>query len=193
MIKVGIVGGTGYTGVELLRLLAQHPQAERPRDHLAQGGRDAGRRHVPEPARQVRRARVRRAGEATELERATSCSSRRRTASRWRRRASSSAPACGSSISPPTSGSRTRRCSSSGTSSPHACPELLARGGVRLAGGEPRRDQDGAHRRQPGLLPDRRAARLPAAARGRRSSTPSIWSPTQVGRVAAPAARPRWR
>lgn len=28
MIKVGIVGGTGYTGVELLRLLVQHPQAE---------------------------------------------------------------------------------------------------------------------------------------------------------------------
>lgn len=27
MIKVGIVGGTGYTGVELLRLLAVHPQA----------------------------------------------------------------------------------------------------------------------------------------------------------------------
>ena len=24
MLKVGIVGGTGYTGVELLRLLAQH-------------------------------------------------------------------------------------------------------------------------------------------------------------------------
>lgn len=28
MIKVGIVGGTGYTGVELLRLLAVHPQVE---------------------------------------------------------------------------------------------------------------------------------------------------------------------
>ncbi|HZV98068.1 MAG TPA: N-acetyl-gamma-glutamyl-phosphate reductase, partial [Methylophilaceae bacterium] len=27
-IKVGIVGGTGYTGVELLRLLAVHPNAE---------------------------------------------------------------------------------------------------------------------------------------------------------------------
>ncbi|MEY4598229.1 MAG: N-acetyl-gamma-glutamyl-phosphate reductase [Pseudomonadota bacterium] len=27
-IKVGIVGGTGYTGVELLRLLAQHPHSE---------------------------------------------------------------------------------------------------------------------------------------------------------------------
>ncbi len=28
MIKVGIVGGTGYTGVELMRLLALHPQAK---------------------------------------------------------------------------------------------------------------------------------------------------------------------
>ncbi|MCH8499816.1 MAG: N-acetyl-gamma-glutamyl-phosphate reductase [Marinobacter sp.] len=28
MIKIGIVGGTGYTGVELLRLLAAHPQAD---------------------------------------------------------------------------------------------------------------------------------------------------------------------
>ena len=28
MLKAGIVGGTGYTGVELLRLLAQHPDVE---------------------------------------------------------------------------------------------------------------------------------------------------------------------
>jgi len=28
MVKAGIVGGTGYTGVELLRLLAQHPRVE---------------------------------------------------------------------------------------------------------------------------------------------------------------------
>src|SRR5262245_42998605 len=28
MIKVGIVGGTGYTGVELLRILAAHPQVQ---------------------------------------------------------------------------------------------------------------------------------------------------------------------
>jgi N-acetyl-gamma-glutamyl-phosphate reductase len=28
MVKAGIVGGTGYTGVELLRLLAQHPHVE---------------------------------------------------------------------------------------------------------------------------------------------------------------------
>jgi N-acetyl-gamma-glutamyl-phosphate reductase len=28
MVKVGIVGGTGYTGVELLRLLVQHPEVD---------------------------------------------------------------------------------------------------------------------------------------------------------------------
>ena len=28
MVKVGIVGGTGYTGVELLRILSQHPAAQ---------------------------------------------------------------------------------------------------------------------------------------------------------------------
>ncbi|WP_456448386.1 Gfo/Idh/MocA family oxidoreductase, partial [Thiolapillus sp.] len=28
MVKIGIVGGTGYTGVELLRLLVRHPDAE---------------------------------------------------------------------------------------------------------------------------------------------------------------------
>ena len=28
MVKIGIVGGTGYTGVELLRILAQHPGVE---------------------------------------------------------------------------------------------------------------------------------------------------------------------
>jgi len=28
MVKVGIVGGTGYTGVELLRLLTQHPEVD---------------------------------------------------------------------------------------------------------------------------------------------------------------------
>jgi len=28
MLKVGVVGGTGYTGAELLRLLVMHPQVE---------------------------------------------------------------------------------------------------------------------------------------------------------------------
>src|SRR5437870_4677782 len=28
MIKVGVIGGTGYTGVELLRLLVMHPNVQ---------------------------------------------------------------------------------------------------------------------------------------------------------------------
>ncbi len=39
MIKVGIVGGTGYTGVELLRLLVRHPQVQL---HAITSRREAG-------------------------------------------------------------------------------------------------------------------------------------------------------
>lgn len=52
MIKVGIVGGTGYTGVELLRLLAQHPQA-RVEVITSRSEAGEGRRHVSEPARSL--------------------------------------------------------------------------------------------------------------------------------------------
>jgi N-acetyl-gamma-glutamyl-phosphate reductase len=41
MIKIGIVGGTGYTGVELLRLLSQHPQADL---HAITSRKEAGMR-----------------------------------------------------------------------------------------------------------------------------------------------------
>ncbi|HEC12729.1 MAG TPA: N-acetyl-gamma-glutamyl-phosphate reductase [Acidiferrobacteraceae bacterium] len=41
MIKVGIIGGTGYTGVELLRLLVMHPQVEL---NLITSRGEAGRR-----------------------------------------------------------------------------------------------------------------------------------------------------
>ncbi len=41
MITIGIVGGTGYTGVELLRLLAEHPQAQ---VHAITSRKDAGTR-----------------------------------------------------------------------------------------------------------------------------------------------------
>lgn len=41
MIKVGIVGGTGYTGAELLRLFAQHPRA---RVTLLTSRKEAGQR-----------------------------------------------------------------------------------------------------------------------------------------------------
>lgn len=39
MLQVGIVGGTGYTGVELLRLLAQHPKVQ---IHTVTSRQDAG-------------------------------------------------------------------------------------------------------------------------------------------------------
>ena len=58
MVKIGIVGGTGYTGVELLRLLASASGGGRARDHVAQGRRHARRRHVPEPAPALRQARM---------------------------------------------------------------------------------------------------------------------------------------
>lgn len=41
MIEIGIVGGTGYTGAELLRLLARHPQA---RVKILTSRQEAGRR-----------------------------------------------------------------------------------------------------------------------------------------------------
>ena len=50
MIKIGVVGGTGYTGVELLRILAQHPQAEL-RAITSRRNGDGGKRIVPQFAR----------------------------------------------------------------------------------------------------------------------------------------------
>lgn len=41
MIKVGIVGGTGYTGVELLRILVQHPNVQL---HAITSRQDAGKK-----------------------------------------------------------------------------------------------------------------------------------------------------
>ena len=41
MIDIGIVGGSGYTGAELLRLLARHPQA---RVHVLTSRQEAGKR-----------------------------------------------------------------------------------------------------------------------------------------------------
>jgi N-acetyl-gamma-glutamyl-phosphate reductase len=41
MIRVGIVGGTGYTGVELLRILVLHPDVD---VHIVTSRADAGLR-----------------------------------------------------------------------------------------------------------------------------------------------------
>ncbi len=50
MIDIGIVGGTGYTGVELLRILAQHPEA---RVRLITSRKEAGM-HVAEMFQSLR-------------------------------------------------------------------------------------------------------------------------------------------
>lgn len=46
-IKAGIVGGTGYTGVELLRLLSRHPNVEVCAITSQQGCGYQGDGHVP--------------------------------------------------------------------------------------------------------------------------------------------------
>ena len=44
MIKIGIIGATGYAGVELIRILLNHPQAE-----LAAGTGASGNLHFHMP------------------------------------------------------------------------------------------------------------------------------------------------
>ena len=131
MIKVGIVGGTGYTGVELLRLLAQHPQVE---VRAITSRKDAGTpvaRMFPSLRRQRRRSRSS-SPSARALERCDVVFFATPHGVAMGRRASSWTPACGSSTSPPTSGSRTSPSWSAGTRCKHAAP-TPRRGGVRAA------------------------------------------------------------
>ena len=165
MIKVGIVGGTGYTGVELLRLLAQHPEAD---VRAITSRKDAGT-PVADMFPSLRGryyARVRRTRRKPDLDscdvvffatphgvamaQARELVARRRQDHRPRRRF------------PPEGSRRLREVVR------HAAhlPRPPRRIGLRLAGSEPRRDQARAHRRQSRVLPDRRATGLPAAARG---------------------------
>ena len=82
MIKVGIVGGTGYTGVELLRLLVQHPQVEVAAITSRQEAGMAVDALFPCLRGRVD-ARVLDPAGAPTSRAATACSSPRRTAWRW--------------------------------------------------------------------------------------------------------------
>ena len=165
MIKVGIVGGTGYTGVELLRLLAQHPEAD---VRAITSRKDAGTKVADmfpslrgkyslafvDPAdaasRRVRRRVLRDA--AWRRDGAGSRARGRRRADHRPRRGF-----------PPQGPGGLRAMVW------HAArvPGSARRIGLRVARGESRRHQGRPHRRQSGLLSDRRAAWLPASARGR--------------------------
>ncbi len=115
MARVGIVGASGFTGAELLRLAAGHPDLE---VVLATGDTQAGTPvagAVPEPGGRlprprlhpVRPRRLRRA-----RPRVPRPAPRRQPGDRAR---AASARSATSSTSPPTSGSRTRRSTRSGT------------------------------------------------------------------------------
>ena len=124
--RAAVVGGSGYTGAELLRLLAGHPEIEvvhvtadsnagRPVDRAV----SVARRGLPAPRlRGVRAGRGRRG--RRRLPR------RSRTASRSDWSPSSSAGSPTSSTWPPTSACRPLP-TSSGTASAHGAPELLGR------------------------------------------------------------------
>ena len=190
MIKIGIVGGTGYTGVELLRLLAQHPEAD---VRAITSRKDAGTRVADmfpslrgrydlafaDPARRrsrVLRRRVLRDAARRRDGAGARAARRRGEDHRPRRRL----PAQGSG--------RVREVVRDAAHLPRP-PRRI---GLRPARNEPRRDPQGAHRRQSGLLSDRGAAGLPAAARGRDRRHRAPDRRLQVRRLRRRAARPRW-
>ncbi len=181
MIRIGIVGGTGYTGVELLRLLAQHPEAD---VRAITSRKDAGTQvaHMfpslrgrydlaftdPKDADLAGCDVVFFAtphgvamAQARELRRG------RRADHRPRRRL-------------PAAGSRAVRALVQDAA---RVPGSARGGGLRPARNQSRGDPQGAHRRQSGLLSDGGAARLPAADRSgpRRHRAPD--RRLQVGRV----------
>ena len=134
--RAAVVGGSGYTGAELLRLLAGHPEIEvvavTADSNVGRVGVASCTRRSPPP---TRRSCTRRSTPPTSPA-STSCSSGCRTASRRRSRARSSTPSATSSTSAPTSGSRAPTTSSGtarrtprpscSTSSRSACPSCSA-------------------------------------------------------------------
>ncbi len=141
--RVAIAGATGYTGQELLRLLARHPavtiaaamssgaQSPRPRAHLPRrGGCPRSRTSGPAPSRRSIATRSR--------ARPTSCFSRfpTRPPRNWRPRWSR--PACASSTCPAPSGCAIRRCAPGGIRKRTSCRQV-SRTGSRSSRGRPSR------------------------------------------------------
>ena len=191
MVQVGIIGASGYTGAELLRLCAGHPDLE---VRVATGDTQAGTRAAdlypslaaaypdlvftaydpadrgrPRPG--VPRPAPRRQPGAS----CPSCSARSATWSTWR----------------PTSGCRTPASTRSGTARPTRRPELLP----DFAYGLPELFRDeiaaAAHVATPGLLPDGGRAGAGAAGAGRAWSRRPGSSSTPRPGCRGPAGRPK--
>ena len=182
MVKIGIVGGTGYTGVELLRILASHPDAD-VRAITSRG--EAGTRVVDMFA--SLRGHYDRlsftAPDATDLK---SCDvvffATPHGVAMAQARGLVDA---GVKIIDLAADFRIRDVAvfEKWYKIAARVPGPARRGGVRTAGVPPRRDQEGAHRRQPRLLSDVDATGSRAAARGGRRRQRAPDRRLQVGRL----------
>ena len=173
MIEIGIVGGTGYTGVELLRLLAVHPQAS---VRVITSRKEAGM-PVAEMFPSLRDmgaiSDLRFSDPATRGPARLQCRVLRDTA---RRRHEPGARTRRRRRQDHRSG---RRLPAQGSGRIRALVQDAAlvhgparRIGVRPARNASRRDRQGKDRRQSRLLSNGDPARFPAAGRGRASSMP---------------------
>ena len=84
MLRVGIIGASGYTGAELLRLCAQHPEFERRLRHRRQPGRAPRRRRCTPAWPGAIRTSCSRRSTSPAPPSSTSCSSVCRTRRAWR-------------------------------------------------------------------------------------------------------------
>ena len=179
-VRAAVVGGSGYTGAELLRLLAGHPEIEVVAGHRRHQRGCARRRPLPLAGRRLRGSRLRAGRPRPSSPGSTSCSCACPTASRSRWRPGWSTPSATSSISGPTSACRSPT-TSSGTASPTRRPSW--------SGGSPSgcRSSTATRSSPPGTSPHRAATRprrpwpWPRCSPPASSSTPGSWSTPSSG------------
>ena len=167
MIKIGIVGGTGYTGIELLRILAQHPQSELVAiTSRKEAGTPRSRNFSRACAASwILRSRIPRKTDLSKCDVvffATPNSSRD-----GRSEGASGGRGAGRGSFGRFSYQECGRVWEKWYKVKHAAPELLSQAVLWPSRGESREDQGGAPGRQPGMLSDRSSAR-PAALGGDR-------------------------
>ena len=167
-MRVAVVGASGYTGLELVRIVLRHPHFELVAATSEQRAGHAGGRRLPVAARPAgSRLRGERPGRPGRPRRSR-LHARCRTRPRRRRSGRCARPASRWWICRRTSACATRRPTPRGTAStrPRSCWD----GRLRAARALPRRAARGAAGRGPGLLPDLGAAAagaVPARGPGR--------------------------
>ena len=155
MIRVGIVGATGYTALELIKILLRHPEVE----IVALTSRQEGRPHVSHRPPSVERAagpgrwrtwrRPRWPPGAT----ASSAACRTVLRRRWSRDLLDAGIAC-RRLQRRLPAGRRPSSTASGTRSEAPRPGAAGPGGLRSAGAVPRADPRGRAGGQSGLLSD---------------------------------------